>query len=406
MSHWSKSKMSKNSQKNRDKKKKAQARKKRNEIARVEKNRQIIPTIYLDESGNTGSNILDDNQPVFTLASCKFDEKQATKLLETLQSKSPKEAHFKVLKRRKAGQDGVVRLLKHSLVNESNISVEIFHKRYMVITKIVDLLIEPMCYENGKDLYKNGANIGLSNLWHMCFPLYCGEELVERLYKSFIVMVKEQCSDSVTNFYGTVEALIDACTYEEFKEDLALLLKTRDYIDDALSGIDKSALDPSIPALFSQCVTWGVRYPKGFHIVHDDSHAIEQKKELYAQFMDWTQEDVEVGYDRRKFNLPLKGRSLKFKSSAEFPQIQVADIIASSFAYWAAGLLSGEKDDYFFLELDKLNLQRFLTPNAIWPTQKVTPQELGTVHDGGINTADYTAGFLMRAKVNPEITAI
>ncbi|TOH24513.1 DUF3800 domain-containing protein, partial [Vibrio parahaemolyticus] len=134
--------MSKNSQKNRDKKKKAQARKKRNEIARVEKNRQIIPTIYLDESGNTGSNILDDNQPVFTLASCKFDEKQATKLLETLQSKSPKEAHFKVLKRRKAGQDGVVRLLKHSLVNESNISVEIFHKRYMVITKIVDLLIE------------------------------------------------------------------------------------------------------------------------------------------------------------------------------------------------------------------------------------------------------------------------
>ncbi|PTB33386.1 DUF3800 domain-containing protein [Photobacterium phosphoreum] len=398
--------MSKNSKSNREKKKLAQANKKRKIVAQLEKDKQIIPFIYLDESGNTGSNILDDNQPMFTLAGCKFNQQESERLLALLKSRSPKEAHFKVLKRRKAGQDGIIRLLKHSLINTRNVSVELMHKRFMVVTKIVDVLIEHMLYMNGKDLYKNGANIGLSNLWHMCLPLYCGQDNVDVFYKSFLNMVKIQSDDSIAAFYANVEKLINVCSYDEFKEDLNLILKTKEYVADALNGIDKSILDPSIPTLFSQCITWGRNHPKGFHIVHDDSHAVEQKREMYAQFMDWTQDKIEVGYDRRKFDLPLKGRSLNFGSSTEYPQIQVADIIASSFAYWAAGIDSGETEDYFFLELDKLNLHRLLTPNVIWPTKHVTPKELGTEFDGGLNTANYTAEFLMRAKPNPVVSAI
>ncbi|WP_435249978.1 DUF3800 domain-containing protein [Vibrio sp. nBUS_14] len=45
-----------------------------------------IPDIYLDESGNTGSNLLDDNQPVFTLASCQLSDDDAKKLIELVGS--------------------------------------------------------------------------------------------------------------------------------------------------------------------------------------------------------------------------------------------------------------------------------------------------------------------------------
>ncbi|WP_432706847.1 DUF3800 domain-containing protein [Klebsiella pneumoniae] len=34
----------------------------------------LVPNIYFDESGNTGSNLLDPNQPVFSLASCSFSD--------------------------------------------------------------------------------------------------------------------------------------------------------------------------------------------------------------------------------------------------------------------------------------------------------------------------------------------
>lgn len=391
--------MSRNSKANREKK----VAKKRNKLrvsrAKVNAEKSIIATIFLDESGNTGHNIVDKDQPIFTLAGCKYSNLEAEKLLNLTGSKSPIEAHFKNLKRRKSGQDGIVRLMCHKLVNHDHVKVGLFHKNFMVTTKIVDLLIEHMLHLNGHDLYENGANIGLSNMWFICLPTFCGIDRVQNMYESFVKMLKVQSEDSIEDFYQTVEELKSNLISEDFESDLNMIMATKHYIHDALSGIDKSSLDPSIPALFSQCAAWGEVHPKGFHVIHDDSHSIESQKMLFGQFMDWSQSSVELGYDRRKFKLPLKGKGLKFSSSETHPQLQVADIIASAIAYWADGVARGEKEDYLFLELDKLNLNKLII-NKIWPTQDVTPSELGTVHDGGLNPADHTAYFLMKAKAN------
>lgn len=396
--------MSRNSQANRKKKLAYKRDKQRASRARAIAEKSKIATIYLDESGNTGHNIVDENQPIFTLSGCKYSNSEAEKLLVLTGSKSPLEAHFKNLKRRKSGQDGIVRLMSHQLINKDRVKVELFHKNFMVTTKIVDLLIEHMLHLNGYDLYVNGANIGLSNMWFYCMPTFCGQDRVKAMYKSFVNMIKKQSEESIDSFYQSVEALKENSIHENFKEDLNLILHTRNYVHDALNGIDKTSLDPSIPALFSQCVSWGEVHQKGFHIIHDDSHSIEKQKVMFSQFMDWTQSSIELGYDRRKFKLPLRGKSLKFSSSESHPQLQVADIVASSMAYWADGVARDEKDDYLFLELNKLNLDKLTTNNKIWPTQDVTPSDLGTVHDGGLNAADHGAYFLMKAKANAEFT--
>ena len=119
--------------------------------------------------------------------------------------------------------------------------------------------------------------------------------------------------------------------------------------------------------------------------------------------MDWTLGEVELGYDIRKYKLPLKGKSFKFTSSYQYSQLQVSDIIAGSFSYWAAGVNRGEEEDYLFLELKKLNLDRFIGHNKIWPTMDFTPEDLGTVHDGGINALDHSAFFLQNAVPNPKV---
>lgn len=395
--------MSINSQARRAKKLTEKKKKDRVDLARKNAERSKIATIFLDESGNTGSNIVDENQPVFTLSACKFTEQEAQKLLTLTQSRSPIEAHFKQLKRRKAGQDGIIRLMKHSLICADRVKVELLHKRFMVTTKIIDILVEHMMHLNGQDLYLNGANIALSNMWFHCFTTFCGKEKVYAMHSSFVKMIKDQTDENIDKFYLDVEALLETCIHEEFKSDIHMLLSTRNIIHEALSGVEKEALDPSIPALFCQCLNWGEVHPKGFHIIHDDSQTIEKQKSLFAQFMDWNMDSVEIGYDRRKFNLPLKGKSLKFSSSHDHVQLQVADIIASSLSYWASGVSKGEKDDYLFLELDKLNLDKLTTKNKIWPTLSVTPKDLGTEFDGGINPADHTAYYLMKAKSSESV---
>ena len=395
--------MSRNSKTKRDAKKAAQKRKNNQKKAIELREKEKIPTIYLDESGNTGSNLLDTNQPVFTLASCMFSNEESQKLLELVDSKSPHEAHFKNLRRRKSGQDGIVRLMSNKLVDLKNVKISIFLKEFMITAKIVDILIEHVMHLKGEDLYLNGRNIALSNMLYYCLPTFFDSDLVQSMYQCFVIMIREQDQESIDNFYQSVENVRKSSSDDKYNGNVDLILDTKIFVYDALKNIDKSCLDPSIPSLFSHCVLWGEAYPKGFHIIHDDSHSIEKQRLLFAQFMDWTQAEVELGYDRRKYKLPLKGKSFKLASSDQHSQLQVSDIIASSFSYWAAGVSRGEEEDYLFLELNKLNLDRFIGHNKIWPTKDVTPEDLGTVHDGGVNAANYTPFFLHNAVPNPNV---
>ncbi len=395
--------MSRNSQQKRDKKKALKIKTSNQKAEKLRVKMNTIATIYLDESGNTGSNLLDQDQPVFSLASCSFTEKEAQLLSDLVGSKSEHEIHFKRLKRRKPGQDGIIRLMKHALITPDNIKVNIFHKRFMITSKIVDTLIEYMLHTRGEDLYINGKNIALSNMLFYCLESFCDEAKVTYMYRKFVLMIKDKTPESISEFYSAVSEVKESASQESFKSSIDQILETEGYIDGALSNIDKSSLDPSIPALFAQCVQWGQLFTKGFHLIHDDSHAVEQQKLLFAQFMDWTQETIEYGYDRRKFGLPLKGKSLKFESSHEHLQLQIADIITSSFTHWAAGLLKGETEEYLFVELNKLNLDRFVGHNKIWPTPDVDPKDLGTVHDGGLNAANNIPSFLAKAIPNPEV---
>ena len=322
--------MSRNSKSRRDSKKVAKITALNKKKAVTFSERQKVPTIYFDESGNTGSNLLDPDQPVFTLASCMFSEDEANQLLGLVGSKSPTEAHFKNLRRRKSGQDGIVRLMSNRLVDVGRVKIQIFLKEFMITTKIVDLLIEHMMHLLDEDLYVNGANIALSNMLYYCLPTFCDTILVQTMYRSFVEMIREQSQDKIDSFYSAVSDVRNSSSNDDFKENLDIILHTKEFIDSALDGIDKLTLDPSIPALFSHCIQWGNQYPNGFHIIHDDSHSISKQRSLFAQFMDWTQSEIEVGYDRRKYSLPLKGKSLRFASSEQHLQLQIADIIASS----------------------------------------------------------------------------
>lgn len=355
------------------------------------------PTIFLDESGNTGANLLDSAQPFFTMAGVDLSREDADMLIALVGTNSPKEVHFSSMKRRKSGQDALVRLLSHSLISAANVKVGVYHKEFMVVTKIVDLLVEYMASKTGFDLYENGCNIAMSNMLYYCMPTFCTEIVVKSMYIAFLSMIKDRDAQSISAFYQAVELMREKSSSPKFGADLDMIAATRHFIDGALESLSKSDLDPLSPCLFYQGVAWGKKYPGGFHLVHDESKTLKANKEILEEFMHWTKYEIEVGYDRRKFSLPLKSKSLSFASSEDFPQIQVADVVASAFNFWARGVAAGEQEDPFFLALNKLDLHRLLI-NVVWPSLDVSPDDLGTVHDGGINPADGSALFLMKTR--------
>lgn len=74
-----------------------------------------IPSLYFDESGHTGENLLDENQPIFTLASVKLESGQADELLSVLPPSQGVEHKASSLTRSDRGRAGLIRLLEKAI---------------------------------------------------------------------------------------------------------------------------------------------------------------------------------------------------------------------------------------------------------------------------------------------------
>src|SRR5580692_4800308 len=100
-----------------------------------------IPQVAFDESGNTGQNLLDPSQSVFVLASIYLSEDQAVEICHR-GDLSRSEVHFKKLKKSRDGRKRIHQILQSPELRSSTVKVFAIHKSYMVVTKIVDMLVE------------------------------------------------------------------------------------------------------------------------------------------------------------------------------------------------------------------------------------------------------------------------
>jgi len=339
--------------------------------------------------------LLDAQQPVFTTASCNFTDEEAAYLLSKLPTSSAQEAHFIRLRKSARGRKGIVELLTDDLVNKERVKVQVIHKEFMVLTKIVDILLEFFYHHILKiDLYKHGRNIALSNMLYACIPTFCGEQPTKAMYAAFAEMVLQKDEAAIDAFYAHVQTLHENCIHEPFKKDLNLLLATHSIAAQALASTNKFSIDPCIPALFLHSAQWGNVYQNGFVVNHDDSNTLEQQQHMVTQFMDWSKKEVEAGYDRRKFVLPLKSKSLHFVCSKQVKQVQVMDVLASALTYWAGLFATNSEPAEFWKRLDQVGFNELIGHNKIWPELVVSPKEMGTDDDSGINPLDASVAYL------------
>jgi len=346
--------------------------------------------IAFDESGNTGADLLNQQQPVFILASSDLSIIEAEKLLLNVHTHQAKEAKFAKLNKSNAGRGRIADFLHQALGQKERIKTTFFHKEYMVVTKIVDIIIETMAHRDGIDLYKNGTNIATSNMHYYCMPTFCGKERTREMYEAFIAMIRTQDQASISRFYYTVWQLYDASIDKDYKSSLSPILASEEMIHKILESNDSKSLDPAIPAFFDQCAYWGDRFGEYFDVLHDDSKPIFQEKQTLELFMSKTIPHKVIGYDRRKHGFPLKANGVCFGKSENDPRLQIVDLVASSSGFWARGLASGNTDDDFWSALNDLNISEFAS-NALWPAPVVTPAEMGTEGGHGINAVDYIA---------------
>ena len=356
-----------------------------------------MPEIYCDEAGNSGQNLLDAQQPVFVLASTDMNREEATELLRHVRSRQGAEPKFKTLKKTSDGVHKIRQFFADPRLDGKRIVMNIFHKRFMIVTKMVDLIAETLFHQIGEDLYKRGANIAMANMLYYCMPPFCGRKATDRFLQSFVDLLRLRTERSVKNYYAAGRAMVKGSKNKEFRRDLYVFTEPRLFAE-WYPGIGTDPLDPAIPALFQHIAIWGMRKTDRFRVVHDRSKPILASQPQFQRMMAIGDEPATmVGYDRRQYKFPLQAQSLEQADSHEFPQLQVADICAGGLAHVLKCREMGAYDQ--LAEVIEGRCREFVV-DAVAPTTSVSPEELGTDSEVGTNPVDPVVELLKRRRSN------
>jgi len=358
--------------------------------------------IFFDESGNTGQNLIDEADPIFTLASCSFhsdEEKEILEHFKQLPLFNSKELKFSSLRKSAAGQKAVIAFLNSACVNFRTAAAVLFHKPFMVVTKYCDVVLEPSFREAGVDFYKRGANIATANLLTTTMPVFLNPTTWFNFLSLFVRVVRERTPSLFYEWRDLAELIYSHLEYSqpEMADFLVPVLVMRD-CNELFNMLGDEEFDPIVPAYYVVIDHWGKSISGRYKIIADESRVLAKERNRILTFSDQKLKSISVGYDRRKMDYPLKVSEIVFVDSTAYRQVQFADILSGAITSAAKAKTKGElQSGTFAHDIMNLCFSKKLIIDGVWPNHEIAPEDLGTHIEsspGDIDAATYAARIL------------
>jgi hypothetical protein len=285
--------------------------------------------VFCDESGNSGANLLNRDQPLFSLASTSLSEEVSRELLAPLLRSGQVEAKYTKLKGTTSGQKALLQLFASPVLAPEVAKVLVADKRFYLITHMVDKLIEPPLHEAGLDLYAGDSHVGLVNVWYHAGKLIFPKGHWNRVMEAFVTAIRRRNTIAFSQFDAV---LLKA--YREAPPDLrdfaTGLFMARGRLDEFIGVYEKGAVfDPAVDLFIDMINQWMGQHPGMITVTHDRSKPLMQQDDLLRSMM-MPLSPRKIGYGERQAELPLRIDKLKFGDSKVHPQLQLADLIAGA----------------------------------------------------------------------------
>lgn len=228
-------------------------------------------TIYCDESGFTGYNLLDRHQPVFAIASANIQEEQAE---DILRSSFPnyKAAEFKFSNiwstRNKVG---LLKFAAHIPKFEELLFIYMIDKGFATLTKAVDFLIEPYITDTGYDFYDEGFCWKYCNYIYFGLTNYAPPELLESLLRNYQSFSRNPSPETLARLQlqlGLMATSAEARVRVFFQQmELGAKLFHKYHNLDTFRGSDELQMTTMLAVVGH----WRQRFAEDFAIIHDAS---------------------------------------------------------------------------------------------------------------------------------------
>ena len=350
--------------------------------------------IYFDECGYTGEDLLNVDQPYFVLSSMHLPEADAVLLRdEFFKGVRSDELKFASLKRKTSRQEMVLNFLEYLKANEQLYNICVVNKRFALVCKTVDFVIETAMSRLGQDIYKDGFAVALANMLWFTIPEIYGKEKFEQFLSSFQILCREQSQEAFEAFFSEIPTIrspgVDL--FELF--DLAKKLIT---IDD-LTTANVDILDVAFPEFLVLMQIWRGKLAGEITIVHDESKNIQSIEKIWKQLLNPNLPQLNYVDSNITIKYPLLVEA-EFRSSHNNPGLQLADVVAGAFNKQMIWLDKKDKEkDGFGSKIVEI-FEDTPIAHTILPSSDITPRGLQKEAYDGKKILDY---FVSNIKINP-----
>ena len=353
--------------------------------------------VFFDESGNTGQNLLDAASPVFALASCSFEPDQVAELAKIFEQVQAPELKFSKLIGRPRNENLILQFLRSPHVNSQTVKVDVTHKRFMVVSKYVDLVLEPFFRAGKIDIYKEGCNLATANLLHTICPAFLTEATWNSFLDNFAKLIWKKDISQWACFISDTKIFHSRLQFTN--KDVAgffvavILLNGRfKQFTSTLSGYE---LDPIVPSYTKLANTWGRQLQERFTILADEAKALAAQSPILLKLSDSNLKPFTAGFNTRTMDFPLKVDQIVTVDSKTSKEVQFADLLSGAACYFsrdAHHMTAGT----FEQQIKKEFFDKNLIAHVLWPSSEITPEELDATEDDQtrLNLNNYTNRIL------------
>lgn len=292
-------------------------------------------TIYCDEAGFTGNNLLDLRQPYFAYAAVAIEPEEAAAIVaQAIRDHRIDGGELKGQRLLGSNRGRKAIAFVHRECGERAM-LSLWHKRYTLASKFFEHIFEPVLAEKNSIFYRIGFHKFISNILY--FESLTNYDRATQALEAFQRLMRSPATEHPDTIFP-VTAL--AAEYSEVIRDIeTFTVCHREAIaaEVASYGTENSLyrwmLEVSVSALWGLLGILGEKAPDGILRVYCD-----ESKPLFENRAHF---DIMIGRTDRHYSyfdptVPitynLEG-PLQFVSSRNYPGIQLADVIASAAAH-------------------------------------------------------------------------
>jgi hypothetical protein len=313
----------------------------------------MTTTIYLDESGFTGDDLYNPEQRFFTIASTIVEEEEAREILARCFPRyKGDEYKFTNIWRRERSRDGLRALAAEIPHFADHAFVWIIDKRFCLLTKLVDYLVEPGAYEAGFDWYADGWGMRYLNTIHRDLITHGADELYDSMIRSWDAFARDPTSERLDVLKEHLERG-KATTEAPLPGLFDLLLRGLAHFRERNANLAHftGSSEIQVTSVFSSITWWRQHRNEDFTLVHDESSAFLKQRDLWDTMLrdDFVAPPFPIA-NGNEVELPLRVRSSTAVRSHDSHSIQLCDILAGLLAKAGPGLVGGSHDP-FIVEL-------------------------------------------------------